>query len=142
MRFTVIHGPKLDQLGTREPEIYGTLTLGEIDSLIIQHAAPHEIETFQSDSEDALIEKIHEAREKSDGIILNAGAFTHTSHAIRDAISSSVPTVEVHISNVHAREEFRWRSVIAPATIGHISGFGWYSYVLGLQALLDHLSER
>jgi 3-dehydroquinate dehydratase-2 len=140
MRIDVIHGPNLNLLGEREPSIYGTLTLDEINARIAEHASDCEVRMFQSSSEGAIIDRIHEARKWADGIILNAGAYTHTSYAIRDALASvGLPAVEVHLTNVHGREPFRGVSVLAPACIGQISGFGWRSYALGLDALLGHI---
>jgi 3-dehydroquinate dehydratase-2 len=136
---TVINGPNLNMLGTREPDKYGSATLDEINSRIGSAAGELEAscEFFQSNSEGDLVSAIQRAA-NSDGIILNAGAYTHYSIAIRDAVAAiAVPTVEVHISNVHAREEFRRVSVIAPACIGVIAGFGAESYILALRALVS-----
>ncbi len=150
-KILVIHGPNLQLLGKREPSSYGSLTLDEINERI-RAAAGCEIETFQSNSEGAILDRIAacvdnggriaECIGETDGLVINAGAYTHTSYAIRDAIAGAgVPAVEVHLSNIHAREEFRARSVIAPVCIGQICGFGWRSYLLGIQALQEHLSE-
>lgn len=139
-KILVIHGPNLNMLGKREPEVYGRLTMEEINERLQVYAKEHEIElkTFQSNSEGALITVIQEAGAWADGIVINAGAYTHTSIAIRDAISSvNLPTVEVHLSNVHAREPFRHKSLIAPVCVGVVAGFGWRSYLLGLEALVD-----
>jgi 3-dehydroquinate dehydratase-2 len=143
-RIAVIHGPNLDLLGTREPEVYGTQTLEEIDLRIREHAGTdHEIETFQSNREGLLVEHIHELASRADGIVINAAAYTHTSVAIRDALAAvGLPCVEVHLSNVHAREEFRRNSLIAPVCLGLVCGFGWRSYILGLTALVAHLSGK
>jgi len=141
-KILVIHGPNLNLLGIREPEIYGTLTLELINSMIgsLGDELGMEIETFQSNHEGAIIDKIHAAVNQVDGILINPGAFTHYSLAIRDAIAAvPVPAVEVHLSNVHAREEFRRQSVIAPVAAGQISGFGADSYLLGLRALAAKL---
>ncbi|MBP6965728.1 MAG: type II 3-dehydroquinate dehydratase [Armatimonadetes bacterium] len=137
IRILVIHGPNLNLLGEREPGIYGLSSLAEIDEMIRQRAAEIEVDVriSQFNSEGDMIEAIHAARDSADAIVINPGAFTHYSIAIRDALASvGVPTVEVHLSNIHAREEFRQKSVIAPISAGQISGFGAYSYVLGLEA--------
>ena len=138
----VLHGPSLNLLGVREPDTYGTTTLADIDTALRRAAAARQaaVETLQSNHEGVLIDAIHAARTTAAGLLLNPGAFTHTSYALRDAIAAvALPAVEVHLSNIHAREPFRQTSLIAPICVGQISGFGWRSYLLGLQALLDHL---
>ncbi|MDR7072696.1 type II 3-dehydroquinate dehydratase [Fictibacillus barbaricus] len=132
----VINGPNLNRLGKREPAIYGSSTLEDLQKDLEKEAAELSLNvTFkQSNSEGDIIDWIHDSENVHQGIILNAGAFTHYSYAIRDAIASvDVPVIEVHLSNVHAREDFRKESVIAPETIGQISGFGFLSYKLALQ---------
>lgn len=134
----VLNGPNLNMLGKREPGIYGNETLASIEEDCKKHCENNNIkcEVFQSNIEGELINKIHESFEKHDGIVINAGAFTHYSIAVRDAISSvAKPCIEVHISNVHAREEFRHKSVIAPVCIGVIAGFHKNSYILAIDAL-------
>ena len=140
----VIHGPNLNLLGIREPSVYGTVTLADIDRRIVEAAgADHNVRTFQSNSEGALVDKLHEWREWASGIILNPAAYTHTSVALRDAISAvGLPVVETHLSNVHARETFRHTSLTAPVCIGQICGFGAESYLVALQGLLGYLSRE
>lgn len=138
----VVNGPNLNMLGTREPEIYGTTSLSDIESACVAHGAAMgaSVSCFQSNVEGTLITAIQEARGAQDGIVLNAGAYTHTSIALHDAIvSAEVPTIELHLSNVHARESFRHKSMIAPVCIGVIAGFGAMGYGLALQALMTHL---
>jgi 3-dehydroquinate dehydratase-2 len=145
LRVLVIHGPNLNLLGTREPEIYGSTTLEEINAELAGVAKEQgaEIDFFHSNPEGALIDRIQEARSWADGILINPGGLTHTSISLRDALSATgLPVVEVHLSNVQAREEFRWRSFVSGIAVGVVAGFGPTSYWLGLQALLDHLEER
>lgn len=135
----VLHGPNLNLLGQREPEIYGSLTLGEIDRMLSEQADLLSCKVFstQSNHEGVLVDAIHKALGQHQGILINAGAYTHTSVALHDAIAAvNIPTVEVHLSNIYRRETFRHHSYIAPIAIGQISGFGAQSYILGLQALV------
>jgi 3-dehydroquinate dehydratase-2 len=142
MKILVINGPNLDQLGTREPEVYGSDSLEQIYEYVKSSLSDVDFEFFQSNHEGELIEKIHSATE-FDGIIFNPAAFTHYSIALRDAVEScTLPVVEVHLSNVAARETFRHESVIAPVCIGVITGFGKYGYVLGAHALIHQLKSK
>ena len=137
-KILVLHGPNLNLTGIREPGTYGSETLEQINEEITKavHAQGMECDIFQSNHEGALIDKIHQALTDYDGILINAGAYTHYSYALRDAISSvRKPCVEVHMSNIHGREAFRHESVIAPVCSGQICGFGKNSYLLGVQAL-------
>ncbi|MEH2358350.1 type II 3-dehydroquinate dehydratase [Nostoc sp.] len=138
-----LHGPNLNLLGQREPGIYGSLTLAEINRLLEEEGFKLQAKVFsmQSNHEGILVDTIHGALGQYQGILINAGAYTHTSVALRDAIAAvNLPTVEVHLSNIYRREDFRHHSYIAPVAIGQISGFGVQSYLLGLQALVNHLS--
>ncbi|MEM7554872.1 MAG: type II 3-dehydroquinate dehydratase [Cyanobacteria bacterium P01_A01_bin.84] len=138
----VLHGPNLNLLGRREPGIYGSQSLSEVDRLLELEATKLQVKltSIQSNHEGILVDAVHEALGNHQGILINAGAYTHTSIALRDAIAGvNLPTVEVHLSNIHAREEFRHYSYIAPVAVGQISGFGVNSYLLGLQALITYL---
>ena len=141
----VIHGPNLNLLGTREPEVYGSTTLDEINDMLRELCRELGLEMawIQSNHEGVIIDAIHEARQKYRGILINPGAFTHYSIAIRDAIAAvDLPVVEVHLSNVYKREEFRHRSVISPVVCGTIAGFGPDSYALGLRALAGLIAKK
>jgi 3-dehydroquinate dehydratase-2 len=140
-----LHGPNLNLLGQREPGIYGALTLAEINRLLEEEGFKLQAKVFsmQSNHEGILVDTIHGALGQHQGILINAGAYTHTSVALRDAIAAvNLPTVEVHLSNIYRREDFRHHSYIAPVAIGQISGFGGQSYLLGLQALVNHLRVK
>lgn len=140
MKLLIINGPNLNQLGQRESHIYGTLTLDELEKIIQNHFPDILFSFFQSNHEGELIDAIHHVKE--DGIVINPGAYTHTSIALRDALSSvSVPKIEVHLSNIHARESFRHTSYTAGVCLGQISGFGAYGYLLSIQALQEHLKK-
>ena len=137
-KILVIHGPNLNLLGEREPGVYGTETYESINNDIIEHAISKQFhcEVFQSNSEGEIIDTLHLARKSFDGVIINAGAYTHYSYAIRDAIAAiKIPVIEVHISNINARDEFRSKSVIAPVCAGSLCGFGKYSYILAVDSL-------
>ena len=145
MKILVINGVNLNMLGSREVEKYGSMTLKDLEKEL--YAFSFElginIETFQSNHEGEIVEKIHTTKDNFDGIIINAGAYTHTSIAIRDAIAAvNLPCIEVHITNIYKREEFRHHSYLAAVCIGQISGFGTNSYKLGLKAIVDYLSDN
>lgn len=140
--FLVLNGPNLNLLGTRQPDIYGHETLADVEDLCKQTAATlgAQVECIQSNHEGALVDALHDARGRHSGIVLNAGAYTHSSIALRDAISAiALPVVELHLSNIHAREEFRHHSHIAPVALGQICGFGVAGYALAINALAEHL---
>lgn len=139
MKIIVINGPNLNMLGKREPKVYGNNTLEDLENYIRNEFKEKiDVEFFQSNYEGAIIDMLHKANDEFDGVVINPGAFTHYSYAIHDAIKSiKTKVVEVHISNVHQREEFRQKSVTAAACIGQISGFGFYGYILGINAILN-----
>jgi 3-dehydroquinate dehydratase II len=145
MKILIIHGPNLNMLGKREPEIYGAFTLQGINRLIREEAKKLGVKTeiFQSNSEGEIVGRIQDAMKKFDGLLINPGAYTHTSIAIRDAIlSAALPVAEVHISNIYKREDFRQKSFISGVALGVISGFGADSYTLGLRGLVNYLNDR
>lgn len=144
MKILILHGPNLNLLGTREPEVYGSMTLDNINDKLsdLGRELGAEIKCIQSNHEGVLIDALHEARTSMDGVVFNPGGYTHTSIALRDAISAiQIPVIEVHLSNVYAREEFRHVSMISAVCKGKIVGLGWRSYTLGLRALVDLLKE-
>jgi 3-dehydroquinate dehydratase-2 len=143
MKILILHGPNLNLLGTREPDVYGSTTLDDINNKMIAlgRELGAEITCLQSNHEGALIDALHDARTWASGVVFNPGGYTHTSVALRDAISAiEIPVIEVHLSNVYAREEFRHTSFVSAVCKGKVSGFGWRSYELGLRGLVDLLN--
>lgn len=144
MKILVINGANMNMLGFREINKYGTMTLKDLEKELYAFSFELgiDIETFQSNIEGEIIDKIHSAKDLFDGIIINAGAYTHTSIAIRDAISAvNIPSIEIHITNIYKREEFRHHSYLAPVCLGQITGFGVNSYKLGIKAMVDYLKQ-
>jgi len=144
-KILVLHGPNLNRLGKREPEVYGKQTLAEINTDIEKflQLQQYQMKSYQSNVEGELIEQIHNAEGNFDGLVFNPGAFTHYSIALRDAISSvTTPVIEVHLSNIYSREEFRHHSVLSAVCIGQITGFGAYSYILGCSGLIQYLQQK
>ena len=144
MKILILNGPNLNLLGTREPDKYGSQTLSDIENYVLSIASELKVEVdfYQSNIEGELVNSIQSAKNKYDGIVINPAAYTHTSVAIRDALLAvQIPAVEIHLSNIHTREEFRKTSLTAPACIGQITGFGANSYKLGLIAIIDYLNK-
>jgi 3-dehydroquinate dehydratase II len=144
MKILILHGPNLNLLGTREPEVYGSMTLDDINNKLVElgQELGAEVKCLQSNHEGALIDALHDARTWANGVVFNPGGYTHTSIALRDAISAiQIPVVEVHLSNVYAREEFRHVSMVSAVCKGKVIGFGWRSYLLGLRGVVDLLKE-
>jgi 3-dehydroquinate dehydratase II len=141
MRILIINGPNLDILGKREPEVYGSMTLWDIENRLKEKFPKVKLEFYQSNSEGPIIDALHKGLDGSvNGVVLNPGAFTHYSYAIRDAAAAlKIPVIEVHLSNVHAREEFRHTSVIAPVCKGVIAGFGTYGYEMAVECILEQI---
>jgi 3-dehydroquinate dehydratase-2 len=140
VKILALHGPNLNLLGTREPDVYGSMTLDEINARLVEegHGLGAEVTCLQSNHEGALVDALQDARTWADGVIFNPGGYTHTSVTLRDTISAiGIPVVEVHLSNVYAREEFRHMSLLSAVCKGKIVGFGWKSYILGLRALIE-----
>ena len=144
-KLLLINGPNMNMLGIRQPEIYGRDTLETVESLTVERARElgYECECFQSNYEGAIVEKIHQAYGKVDGIVMNPAAFTHYSYAVADAVSAvAIPTIEIHMSDIHSRESFRRKSVILPYCIGQVAGLGKESYAVGVERLVDYLEGR
>jgi 3-dehydroquinate dehydratase-2 len=140
VKILALHGPNLNLLGTREPDVYGSMTLDEINARLVEegHGLGAEVTCLQSNHEGALVDALQDARTWADGVIFNPGGYTHTSVTLRDTIAAiGIPVVEVHLSNVYAREEFRHMSLLSAVCKGNIVGFGWKSYILGLRALIE-----